>query len=230
MTKTHIFFLIVAAILVFVNPLIGFALFFLTAFSIGNKEDREVMQSREDENRHYDLMVDRWYYPLDKKFLKIKKYNHIQWLTDRVDDFEKNYKGVSFFDKKNSYYWSDVKNENTKNLFPSKSKYKKICKFLSRSPVPELLEDWDLFLEQEVEQKKYDQEYMLGSLEDKKKELIEAKSLVIKLLKEGHSRQSIEQRLRDQFLNVSVKNGEWVITGTSPFTGGAKTVRVTFTP
>ena len=81
-----------------------------------------------------------------------------------------------------------------------------------------------------LEQKKYDQEYMLESLENKKKELREAELLVIKLLKEGHSRQSIEQRLRDQLLNVSVKNGEWIITGTSPFTGGAKTLRITFTP
>jgi hypothetical protein len=230
MTNMHIFFLIVASILVFYNPLAGFILFFLTAFSIGNKEDKEEMQSKTDKDRHYDLMVDRWYYPLDKKFLKIKKYNHIEWLSDRVDDFEKQYKGVSFFDKSNSYYWSDVKSENTKNLFPDKAKYIKICKFLKIKPVPEILEDWDLFLEQEIEQKEYDEKYMLESLERKKQEIRDAKKLVIKALKEGDSRQTIEDRLRDQFLNVSVKNGEWTIKGTSPFTGGAKTLKIIFTP
>ena len=230
MTNIHLFFLIISAILVFVNTLAGFVLFFLTAFSIWNKDDKEEMQSKADKDRHYDLIGDRLYHPLDKKFLKIKQYNHIEWLKDRVNDFERQYKGVSFFDKSNSYYWSDVKSENTKNLFSDKAAYIKICKFLKRKPVPEILEDWDLFLEQEIEQKKYDEKYMLESLERKKQEIRDAKKLVIKLLQEGHSRQSIEEKLRDQFLNVSVASGEWTIKGTTPFTGGAKTLKITFRP
>ena len=71
---------------------------------------------------------------------------------------------------------------------------------------------------------------MLESLERKKQDIRDAKKLVIKLLKEGDSRQTIEDKLRDQFLNVSVANGEWTIKGTTPFTGGAKTLKITFTP
>ena len=71
---------------------------------------------------------------------------------------------------------------------------------------------------------------MLESLERKKQEIRDAKKLVIKLLKEGHSRQRIEEKLRDQFLKVSVKNGEWTIKGTTPFTGGAKTLKIAFRP
>lgn len=50
MTNIHIFFLIISAILVFVNPLAGFVLFFLTAFSIGNKEDKEEMLHLQKQN------------------------------------------------------------------------------------------------------------------------------------------------------------------------------------
>jgi hypothetical protein len=228
MSNTHLFFLIVASVLVFIAPPIGIILWFITAFSVWNKEEKEELKYKAEKDKHYDLMKERWYRPLDKKFLKIKKYNHVEWLTSRVDDFEKQYSGVSFFDKSNSYYWSDL---NSENLFPDKAAYIKICKFLKRKPVREILEDWDLFLKQEIEQKEYDREYYQKSIEDEKQKIRKSKQLVIKLLKEGHSRQSVEEKVRDQLLNVSVRNGEWTITSVaSPFTSGAKHLKITFTP
>ena len=231
MTGIHIFLYIIATILL-IPPLTpaGIILYLLIWGHHTSKDDKKEMKSKADKEMLDDLMRSRWYKPLDKKFLKVKKYNHIEWLKDRVDDFENKYKGVSFFDRSTSYYWSDIWHENTKNLFPDKYQYIKICKFLSRSPVQEIIEDWDIFLEQETEQKEYSHKFMLKSLEDKKDEIRNAKLMVIKLLKEGYSRQRVEEKLRDQFLNVSVTNGEWTIKGTTPFTGGAKTLKIIFTP
>ena len=46
----------------------------------------------------------------------------------------------------------------------------------------------------------------------------------------GQFTEKLKEKLRDQFLNVSVASGEWTIKGTTPFTGGAKTLKITFRP
>ena len=85
------------------------------------------------------LMRNRWYDPLNNIFFKIKKYNHAEWIVDRLNDFEQIFNGVSFFDKSESSYWSDIFNNNTKNLFPNKDRYIKICKFLKENQSKKLL-------------------------------------------------------------------------------------------
>ena len=46
----------------------------------------------------------------------------------------------------------------------------------------------------------------------------------------NNKRQDVKEKLRENFLNVSVKNGEWTISGTSSWTGGAKVIKETFRP
>jgi hypothetical protein len=225
----HLFFYIIAFILCFVAPPAGAILFLLTWLHESDSGENGI-KGKLKKDELDELMRSRWHIPLDKKFLNIKKYNHIEWLERRLNDFEKNYNGVSFFDKSESYYWSDVWNENTMNLFPDTDRYIKICKLLRRKPVKEIIEDWDIFLRQEKEQIDYEKRRQLESYERRKEEINEAKLLVIKLLSEGYSRQNIEEKLREKILNVSVRNGEWTISATSPWTGGAKVHKVTFRP
>ena len=225
----HLFFYIIAFILCFVAPPVGIILFLLTWLHESDSGENGI-KGKIKKDELDALMRSRWYIPLDKKFLKIKKYNHIEWLEDRLNDFEQNYNGVSFFDKSESYYWSDIWNKNTQNLFPDTDRYIKICKLLQRKPVKEIIEDWDIFLRQEKERIDYEKSRQLESYERRKEEINEAKLLVIKLLSEGYSRQNIEEKLREKILNVSVRNGEWTISATSPWTGGAKVHKVTFRP
>lgn len=225
----HLFFYIIAFILCFVAPPVGAILLLLTWHHESDSGENSI-KGKQKKDELDVLMRSRWHIPLDKKFLKIKKYNHIEWLEDRLNDFEENYNGVSFFDKSESYYWSDIWNKNTQNLFPDTDRYIKICKLLQRKPVKEIIEDWDIFLRQEKERIDYEKSRQLESYERRKEEINEAKLLVIKLLSEGYSRQNIEEKLREKILNVSVKNGEWTISATSPWTGGAKVHKVTFRP
>jgi len=226
----HLFFYVIAFVLCFAAPPVGIILFLLTLLHETDTGEQSSLKSKRKKDELDALMRNRWYDPLNKKFFKIKKYNHAEWIEDRLNDFEQNYNGVSFFDKSESYYWSDIFNNNTKNLFPDKDRYIKICKFLKRKPVKEIIEDWDIFLIQEKEQIEYEKRYQLESYERTKEKINEAKLLVIKLLSKGYSRQRVEEELRKEILNVSVRNGEWTISATSPWTGGAKVHKITFKP
>jgi hypothetical protein len=226
----YILFYIIAFGLCFVALPAGIILGLFTYLHQLGREDQIEYDEKRKKDELDDLMRSRWYEPLDKKFLKIKQYDHIEWLDERINDFEKRYNGVSFFDKSESSYWSDIYYENTKNLLPDIDRYIKICKFLKRKPVNEIIEDWDIFLKQEKENIEYEKRYQLESYERRKEEINDAKLLVIKLLSDGYSRQDVEEKLRENFLNVSVRNGEWTISGTSPWTGGAKVIKVTFRP
>ena len=226
----YAFFYMVAFALCFVALPLGIIVGLLTFLHQGGSEDAEEMRIKREKDDHYDLMKRRWYEPLDTKFLKIKKYDHFEWLNERIDDFEYRCNGVSFFDKRDSSYWSDIYNENTKNLLPDKDSYIKICKFLKRKPVRELIEDWDIYLAQEKEEIEYERNSQFKKYKQTQEQIADAKLLVIELLSKGHSRQEIEEILRKDFLKVSVRNGEWTISKTTPWTGGAKVIKVTFRP